>query len=288
MAREADPNIYMIEQVRAYIAAHPEQPISIERLAQQLHYSRRQLQRIFRWNVAMTPNEYQNLVRLCHAVPEIAQTQKPLRQIAADNGYSSPALFRRAFRKQFGCTPAEYRRNSALLKPQVKLTVADLLYRTAEEAGSALPDCMPLYPQQNNCFFADTAGAEEATSDGVQFSLGFSEGRPELHVAIAFRISARQVRSLPYLCFEAEPNGAMISMHAWVDHDAVLDALLYSNTWVMTPETNRLCLCLQPNEQQKPMRDEEDVMIGVELHRFSAGPYEPLRVRRLMLSRYPL
>jgi len=56
--------------------------------------------------------DYVNGYRLLYAEKRLVQTDDKIVDIAQDSGFNSFATFLRSFKKQIGCTPKEYRRNS--------------------------------------------------------------------------------------------------------------------------------------------------------------------------------
>ncbi len=71
--------------------------------------SRRQLQRCFIEHGQTTFRAYLRHVRMCRAAELLETTIVPVNQIAHRVGYRQPAQFAKAFRRQFGAAPNEYR-----------------------------------------------------------------------------------------------------------------------------------------------------------------------------------
>ena len=81
-----------------------------EKLAQQLHLSKRQLSRVLHKHYGMGFQEKLLQARMDHASWLLRTTQKRIGQIADAVGYSSESAFYQAFRRHFGVTPREYRK----------------------------------------------------------------------------------------------------------------------------------------------------------------------------------
>lgn len=78
-------------------------------LAQQLHLSQRQLARVL-WEIyGMGFRQKQICARMDHAAWLLRTTDKQVGEIAGIVGYGSEAAFYQVFRKQFQCTPQQYR-----------------------------------------------------------------------------------------------------------------------------------------------------------------------------------
>jgi LacI family transcriptional regulator len=83
--------------------------LSVSDIAQHLNVSKSTLDRIFRKWLGHSPEEEIHRVRINRAEELLRETQFTIKKIAALLGYSSPANFIRAFRKQTQTTPENYR-----------------------------------------------------------------------------------------------------------------------------------------------------------------------------------
>ena len=91
---------------REYFENHP-----LEHYAALCHMSKFHFLRVFREVTGSTPVEYKNRIRMEHAEMLLSDLALPIQEIAAQLGYSSPAYFCEAFRKHFGTSPSQYRKN---------------------------------------------------------------------------------------------------------------------------------------------------------------------------------
>ncbi|ARP91601.1 AraC family transcriptional regulator [Bordetella genomosp. 9] len=98
-----------IDALRHYILHRIGEPISIAELAEQAHVSDRQLTRIFKTELNMTPAAYIESVRVEMARNRLETTDDPLDRIAAASGFQTTDTLNRAFRRRLDTTPAEYR-----------------------------------------------------------------------------------------------------------------------------------------------------------------------------------
>ncbi len=85
--------------------------ISVEALAEQVGYTRSHLTRLFKTHVGVGPGEYLDRLRLQHAVAQLQDGTRSVKQIAFDCGFSDPHYFSKVFKRQFGTTPSEVRRS---------------------------------------------------------------------------------------------------------------------------------------------------------------------------------
>lgn len=97
-------------KILSYIEANPNQNLTLERLAKELHYSKYYMARTFKKDTGMTLCKYIQGRRLEAAARELAETKRPVVEIALEAGYGSQQAFARAFRREYGCTPRTYRK----------------------------------------------------------------------------------------------------------------------------------------------------------------------------------
>lgn len=79
-------------------------------MAQQVFMSRASFALLFRQISATTPLAVLTALRLQLAAQRLARETAPLINIALAVGYASESSFHKAFVREFGCTPGEYRR----------------------------------------------------------------------------------------------------------------------------------------------------------------------------------
>jgi AraC-like DNA-binding protein/effector-binding domain-containing protein len=122
------------------------QPGSLHRLAARAGWSAFHLHRALRVLLGETPKRYLLRLRLEGAACELLRSRRQIRSIAANAGFRSHEVFTRAFRRQFGATPRDYRARA--LTPSSRATWS----RHAQVVASASP-CLRLFhvppnPQQ--------------------------------------------------------------------------------------------------------------------------------------------
>ncbi len=99
-----------IDDLRLYIAEHPDADLSAAALAARMSLSERHFARVFRKETGTTPADYVEAARVEAARRLLEGTDQPLEQVAKASGLRSVETLHRAFRKQIGTTPASYRR----------------------------------------------------------------------------------------------------------------------------------------------------------------------------------
>lgn len=105
-----------IRQIDNYIRANYRSAISLKDLSEKLYLSNGYLSRFFKKNYGMSFADYLTNVRLHHAVDQLLYTDMPITRIVFDNGFSSVAIFNKAFKNEYGETPSEVRKRAAKRK----------------------------------------------------------------------------------------------------------------------------------------------------------------------------
>jgi transcriptional regulator GlxA family with amidase domain len=102
-----DPIARLLEWALGRLA----EPLSIDRLADQAHMSRRTFIRAFRAATGTTPSAWIRARRLDAARRLLESTDLSIDQVAADCGFGSAVTLRQNFATSFSTTPTEYRRH---------------------------------------------------------------------------------------------------------------------------------------------------------------------------------
>ena len=86
-----------------------DQPLALDRIAEQAGLSPRQMERLFRLHFEKTPSRYYLGLRLARARHLLEHTALPVVQVALATGFASPAHFTKCYREAFGNTPSAQR-----------------------------------------------------------------------------------------------------------------------------------------------------------------------------------
>jgi transcriptional regulator GlxA family with amidase domain len=98
-----------IQQIQQYVLDNLATPLSVESLAEQAGMSLRNFTRVFRQEMDMTPTEFVDAARLDAARLLLEDSGKSLQQIATRCGFGNADGMRRAFVRNLGVGPGEYR-----------------------------------------------------------------------------------------------------------------------------------------------------------------------------------
>jgi AraC family transcriptional regulator len=101
-----------LNRVLEYIHAHLADTLDLRGMATAAHLSRFHFARAFKASTGQTPYQYVNAKRMERAKALLVQ-DRPLGEIALTLNFSSQANFTRAFRREFGITPGQYREQSS-------------------------------------------------------------------------------------------------------------------------------------------------------------------------------
>lgn len=91
-------------------------PITMPELASRLGVSQRSLNRMFHDQFDKSPQHYYLNLRLYYAANLLRQSNMKVLEIAVLSGFNSAARFSQAFRKQFGCSPSDTRRQASWMR----------------------------------------------------------------------------------------------------------------------------------------------------------------------------
>ncbi len=108
--KEKSAGMELTFQLVQYIMEHFQEPLSLERLARELHVNKYYISDIFSHRLRMNFRRYLNHIRLEYAIQLIKTSNAPLTDVWAESGFNSQRSFNRAFMEIMGTTPREYRK----------------------------------------------------------------------------------------------------------------------------------------------------------------------------------
>lgn len=100
---------WLIESAVRYVRQHAGEAIGVEHVARALGVSRRTLDRRFVTALGRSVHEELTSARMQMACALLSESLETVAQIAGTCGFRSAASFSRAFHRQIGCWPVEYR-----------------------------------------------------------------------------------------------------------------------------------------------------------------------------------
>lgn len=105
---EAADNDYVI-QAADYILSSFDPNITVKDIADHLHISRSYLFALFKKNMNISPQQFLIMTRITSARELLADTDLSIEVVANSCGYQNAFAFSRAFKKETGLSPREYR-----------------------------------------------------------------------------------------------------------------------------------------------------------------------------------
>ena len=102
-----------LRQLIQTVVSRPEDEWNIEKMTVLANLSRAQLMRLFKQQTGISPHAFVNLIRLRQAAVLLRQTADSVLSIALNVGFQSETHFGKAFKKQYGISPGQYRKNEA-------------------------------------------------------------------------------------------------------------------------------------------------------------------------------
>ena len=113
----------IVKKITSYIEAHLDEDLSLERIADNLHYSKFYLARTFADQTGSSIGKYIQGRRLTLAAWKLVETNKPIVEISYEAHYNSQQAFTLAFRRLYLCTPQVYRRRGKfdIRQPQMSI-----------------------------------------------------------------------------------------------------------------------------------------------------------------------
>ena len=99
----------MLQEIQRWVISNPQADASLVALAARAGLSARHFARVFGQELHTTPTAWVETVRVDAARQRLEAGGRP-KQVAVVCGFGDIDTFRRAFQRQLGVTPAEYRR----------------------------------------------------------------------------------------------------------------------------------------------------------------------------------
>lgn len=99
-----------LSEVLSHIEQNLDSQLDLETVAEVSHWSRWQLQRVFKEKTGLSVAQYIRQLRLSQSASHLIGSSARHLDIAVNAGFESEASFTRTFKSHFGCTPKDYRK----------------------------------------------------------------------------------------------------------------------------------------------------------------------------------
>lgn len=98
-----------VRDLLSWLPGHLAEDLSVSALARRVNLSERQLSRLFRSEVGVSPADHVETVRMEAACHLLETTQRSVEHIARVCGFGTPETMNRAFHRRLGTTPGRHR-----------------------------------------------------------------------------------------------------------------------------------------------------------------------------------
>ena len=112
-AVDSQDSQFVVNAAIDYMRNHLNEPFSVGKLVNHIGYGRSRLFELFRANTGMTPSDYLRRLRLEAARELLANTSRPVTEIAFKVGFNSSQYFSTVFLQYTGVTPTGFRSRAA-------------------------------------------------------------------------------------------------------------------------------------------------------------------------------
>ncbi|MFS0724394.1 helix-turn-helix domain-containing protein [Paenibacillus sp. 1P07SE] len=111
---------HMIQLALAYIQEHYRRELSLQKVADHVHMSKNYFSEQFKRRTGLNYIDFVIRLRVHYAKQLLADTSLKIHDIGLMSGFNSPKHFLKLFKREVGCTPAEYRLQAASGAPETE------------------------------------------------------------------------------------------------------------------------------------------------------------------------
>ena len=102
-----------------WLAVHSSENVSMDEAANHVGYSKFHFARLFKEYTGMTFNDYQTTLKLKEVERQLTDTDQQISDIAMACGFNNLTSLSRSFKKQYGCSPSQFRNRIRRSKKKV-------------------------------------------------------------------------------------------------------------------------------------------------------------------------
>ena len=99
-----------LNRMTGYLAEHCNEKLTLAVMAEACEVSTGDFCRFFKKHMEMTPFEYLQKCRIWNSMDAVLDKTASMGEIAVANGFAGASYFSETFRKEMGCSPADYRK----------------------------------------------------------------------------------------------------------------------------------------------------------------------------------
>lgn len=109
LGNKENTSVSLVEQAKEYIKSHYFKDISLDEVSRIVNISPYYFSKLFKEETGENFIEYVTAIRMEKAKELLMRTDKSMKEICSEVGYSDPNYFSRSFKKNVGVTPTEYK-----------------------------------------------------------------------------------------------------------------------------------------------------------------------------------
>lgn len=106
----AQNNKEKVKKIISYLEKNYQENVTLDEVATEFGFSRGYIARLFKKEVGKGIVNYLQLIRLSYAYQQLVDSDKSIEYISANNGFSNTKSFEKIFKKVYGKTPYQYRK----------------------------------------------------------------------------------------------------------------------------------------------------------------------------------
>ena len=99
-----------LNRMTGYLTEHCNEKLTLAAMAEACQVSTGDFCRFFKKHMKMTPFEYLQKCRIWNSMDAALDKTASMGDIAVENGFAGASYFSETFRKEMGCSPADYRK----------------------------------------------------------------------------------------------------------------------------------------------------------------------------------
>ena len=99
-----------LNRMTGYLASNCNEKLTLAGMAEACQVSTGDFCRFFKKHMSMTPFEYLQKCRIWNSMDAVIDKTASMGEIASANGFAGASYFSETFRKEMGCSPADYRK----------------------------------------------------------------------------------------------------------------------------------------------------------------------------------
>ena len=99
-----------LNRMTGYLTEHCNEKLTLAAMAEACQVSTGDFCRFFKKHMEMTPFEYLQKCRIWNSMDAVLDKTASMGEIAVENGFAGASYFSETFRKEMGCSPADYRK----------------------------------------------------------------------------------------------------------------------------------------------------------------------------------